>query len=148
MSIVLGVSGHRYLGNIYTTRQQVDINVKRLNTDVIISGMAEGFNLLVAEYAVEEDIPLWAVIPWRGHSVNDKATYNRIKKAANRITYISDGDSFPGKQIYHECNLFIVDNCTHMMIYLDSRQEGGTWDCYNAAKGKKPVRNIYYDAPY
>jgi len=66
---------------------------------IIMSGMAEGFDKLLATVALDLEIPLWCAIPSRNYGsyywgqksatgTNQIARFNEIVQAAKHVTYI------------------------------------------------------------
>jgi uncharacterized phage-like protein YoqJ len=119
--------------------------------DVVISGMAAGFDLWLADEARKEGIEVWAAKPWTGHKARkgDEELYATIIDYASKIVNVVESESFPGAWCYHKRNEWMVDNCDRVIAYLNPEKEkGGTFACVKYARGKKPIRNIWDDPPF
>ena len=119
-------------------KRRLKAKVKSAITDAIRNGYrylgaggALGFDMLAAQTVLElkadyPDIKLILVLPClnqtRGWAQEDVKEYERIKAAADKVTYIS-------KEYYNGCmhkrNRHLVDNSSLCICYL-TKQSGGT----------------------
>jgi uncharacterized phage-like protein YoqJ len=149
-NLVLGFTGHR-------PERIIDYNETRLlslcnaiidkyQPDLIITGMALGWDSCIAQSAIEKEIEFDAAIPFLGQELkwlgSDRKKYHRILKSARNIQIISEGGFTPTKM--QKRNQYIVDNCDILIALWDGKEYGGTWNCirYGKEKGKKIV-NVY-----
>lgn len=121
----------------------------KINT--VISGMAAGFDLWLADEARILGLEVWAARPWATHPARDEDAelYERILQYASREIIVVESDTFPGNWCYHKRNEWMVDNSDVVMAYWNGKEKGGTFACRNYAKKvEKPVANIYCDPPF
>lgn len=129
-------TGHREIP--FFQKRRLKAKVKSAITDAIGNGYryfgaggALGFDMLAAQTVLElkadyPDIKLILVLPClnqtRGWAQEDVKEYERIKAAADKVTYIS-------KEYYNGCmhkrNRHLVDNSSLCICYL-TKQSGGT----------------------
>ena len=129
-------TGHREIP--FFQKRRLKAKVKSAITDAIRNGYryfgaggALGFDMLAAQTVLElkadyPDIKLILVLPClnqtRGWAQEDVKEYERIKAAADKVTYIS-------KEYYNGCmykrNRHLVDNSSLCICYL-TKQSGGT----------------------
>lgn len=114
--------------------------------DALVCGMAAGWDLVIGQVALELGIGVIAAVPWAGHSA--RLPYRRIHtsiiKNAERVVYVTGASSYPGPQVYHLRNHWMVDNSDEGIALWNHKQEGGTFRCIEyAEKQLKPVRNVY-----
>ena len=129
-------TGHREIP--FFQKRRLKAKVKSAITDAIRNGYryfgaggALGFDMLAAQTVLElkadyPDIKLMLVLPClnqtRGWAQEDVKEYERIKAAADKVTYIS-------KEYYNGCmykrNRHLVDNSSLCICYL-TKQSGGT----------------------
>lgn len=129
-------TGHRKIP--FFQKRRLKAKVKSAITDAIRNGYryfgaggALGFDMLAAQTVLElkadyPDIKLILVLPClnqtRGWAQEDVKEYERIKAAADKVTYIS-------KEYYNGCmhkrNRHLVDNSSLCICYL-TKQSGGT----------------------
>lgn len=117
----------------------------------VITGMANGVDLWAGDEARLLGIDLWAAKPWTGHGPrkDDAEIYAEIIGAASQVVNVVDREDFPGNWCYHKRNEWMVDNATHVLAYWNGTESGGTYACRNYAKKVgRPIRNIYWDAPF
>ncbi|MBQ3969534.1 MAG: DUF1273 family protein [Clostridia bacterium] len=129
-------TGHREIP--FFQKRRLKAKVKSAITDAIRNGYryfgaggALGFDMLAAQTVLElkadyPDIKLILVLPClnqtRGWAQEDVKEYERIKAAADKVTYIS-------KEYYNGCmhkrNRHLVDSSSLCICYL-TKQSGGT----------------------
>ena len=97
-----------------------------------ISGMALGSDIWFAECVlslkdVYPDIELEAAVPYIGQSdrlaVADRFRYDRILRACNEVTYVSDNYT---KYCMNKRNRYMVDHASHIIALYDGVPQGGT----------------------
>lgn len=141
----LGVTGHRELfhpDNII--KQGLKTYLLALEPDVVVTGMAIGFDQLVAEVCIELGIPFVAAIPYDGQedlwSPDMKQRFYTILLHAADIVVVSPGEYQKWKLPVRNC--WIVDNTDCLCSYMVERR-GGTLHCVTYAEKKiRPVFNL------
>lgn len=105
----------------------------------VITGMALGFDQLVAEVCSDINVPFCAAIPCKEQekmwNKAQKEKYYLLLAKASRTIYVDDGEYAPWKM--QKRNQWIVDNCNEMLSYWDGSKEGGTANCLKYAKNMK-----------
>ena len=111
---------------------------------MIMSGMAEGFDKLIATVALEFEIPLWCAIPsksygsyyWGKKSTtgqNQLIKFNEMVKSAKHVTYVDqitpgmEGLYRDGKHVNFIRNEFMVSTADAFLIWDASSP--GTKNC-------------------
>ncbi len=116
----------------------------------VVTGMANGYDLWLGDEALLLGIEVIAARPWAGHQPRkeDRELYDRIIAAASRVVNVNESQKYPGAWCYQKRNEWMVDHADAVMAYWDGTEDGGTWNCIEYARGKKPIANIYYDPPF
>lgn len=114
------------------------------NADVVISGMALGWDQAVAQASLNLNIKLICAIPFRGQELRwpseSVEKYNTILKSSYDIKIISSTFSINS---YQNRNIWMVDNCTSLLA-LWNGTNGGTNNCIKYAKTtNKPIKNLW-----
>lgn len=147
MKPIIGVTGHRDIcHNKETLRKALKEVLLKENAGSVITGMAVGFDTLVAEVCIESGIPFIAAVPCLGQErVWPKAVqehYKTLLESADRIHITSSGGYAAWKMFVR--NQWIVDNSSLMIAYHDGSDKGGTASCVAyALKQKRKVINLY-----
>lgn len=141
--MILCGTGHRpdKLGG-YGLKQQMVLEefaipiIKRLNPEVIISGMALGWDMAIAMAADALKIPCHAYIPFVGQESRwppDQQNFYRSLLAGKKVVVCSEGGYAPWKmQIRNEK---MVD-ASDLVLALWNGSNGGTRNCVSYASGK------------
>lgn len=113
--------------------------------DMVISGMAQGWDTSIAFAALACEIPLTCAVPFRGQHVRwpdaEQRKFFYLLDHATRVIYVTAGGYHPAKMQYR--NEWMVDNCDEVVALWDG-SNGGTENCVRyALKQKKPVRNLW-----
>lgn len=113
---------------------------------IIISGMALGWDLALAEAAVYEGALLIAAIPFEGQEAKwsdyHKARYQALLDDAYEVVVVSEAGYAAWKM--HARNRWMVDNCDVVLALSNGDKTGGTAACLNyAAKVGRPVKNLW-----
>ena len=140
--MILGFTGHRpaSLPGNYSDRTNrallntADFILAQCKPTKVISGMALGWDMAVAECAVNRGIGLIAAVPFKSQpsrwSKSSQERYQRLLKLAERIEIISAGDySLKAMQLR---NRWIVNYCDQL-IALWHQGKGGTKNCVDYA---------------
>ena len=145
MTTVIGVTGHRKLFHAKDViLNQFDEKFKSINFSKVITGMALGFDQLVAEWCIENNIPFIAAIPFETQAKlwnpNQIKIYLNLLEKAEDIMVVSPGEYASYKlQVRNE---WIVDNSDIVIAYC-FQDKGGTYNCLQYAKRKsKPIQRL------
>lgn len=145
--LVLGVTGHRpseyggFSASNPIRNRLVEETRKALITlepNKVITGMAVGFDQIIAELCIELNIPFIAAIPFIGQEKiwpeAGKKHYKYLLKQASEKQIISSGEYAPWKMQIR--NQWIVDNSDKMLACFNGKSFGGTFNCVQYAKQK------------
>ena len=146
--MIVALTGHRSedAEAEHIVRAKVRTNLELAGADVVICGMANGFDLWGGNVALDLGIEVWAAKPWAGHGprASDRELYARIVENASQVVNVTEYDAYPGPWCYHKRNEWMVDHSTHVLAYLNpEKKSGGTFACVQYARGKVPIRNCY-----
>jgi uncharacterized phage-like protein YoqJ len=121
--------------------------IRKLNPDKIISGMALGWDMAVAEAAYLLNIPYIAAIPFIGQEKlwppKSKDEYNFLVTNSCEFVIVCKGGYHPGKM--QARNIWMVDNSDKVLALFDGSNDGsngGTKNCIMYA-GKDKVINVW-----
>lgn len=119
--------------------------LKNQRPDVVISGMALGWDQALAIATLLENIELWAYIPFEGQEkvwpAQSKNLYKYILDRTSHIHIVCPGHYAPWKM--QERNKAMVDNAD-LVLALWNGSSGGTKNCIDYAESKKkPVLNLW-----
>lgn len=141
----LAVTGHRpqRLGGFdkQTFNNLVEFaktTLAKLQPELVITGMALGWDQAVAQACVELEIPFHAYVPFKGQEGkwfhHNKVKYNELLLQAEKIVIVCEGGYHPDK--LHKRNEAMVDNADALLAMFDGIPKGGTYRCYQYAKLK------------
>lgn len=157
-SIALAATGHRpdKLPGGYSDaaadrlRSFAVEQLRRLAPGRVISGMALGWDLAVAEAAIELSIPFTAAIPFVGQHwtwpTESRIRYGRILQRATDTVVVCPGGYTAWKMQLR--NVWMVDRCD-VLLALWNESEGGTKNCVDYAcmrfktTGKPVIDNVW-----
>lgn len=125
--------------------------LKKGTIDSVIYGGAAGVDLWAADEWRQLDGTLTFAKPWTTHEPRkaDAKLYALLEEYSSTVHVVTEADKYPGPWVYDKRNEWMVDNATHVLAYMNPEtKKGGTFNCREYAKGKKPVRNIYNDPPF
>jgi len=116
------------------------------NYQIIMSGMALGWDMALAEAALLENHKLWAAIPILDFSAKwhsrHKSLYEHILNQADKIIYVCDGYYSPEK--FQHRNIFMSECSNSILALWSGKTHGGTYNCIKYAESRnKKVINIY-----
>jgi len=117
-----------------------------LNVTKILSGMALGIDQLVAEIAIEMNIPYIAAIPFVGQETawpkQSQEYYQELLNQASEIVVVCKGVYAAYKMQIR--NQYLVDNSDVLIaIFNTSETSGGTYNCIQyAEKQNKQIIKI------
>lgn len=144
--MILGVTGHRQLGGWTIPNPVYDYVLAETHIFLIerkptklITGMALGFDTLIAELAIKAGVPFIAAIPFIGQerlwAPDAQKHYHQLLEHAHSIEVVSPGGYASWK--LHARNQWIVNHSDMMLAAFDSSQKGGTANCVAYATDKK-----------
>lgn len=143
------LTGHRVLENDIDNQMIKEIFYKLIDSGIenFLCGMAIGFDSLcfniLREIKKEKNIKIIACIPCfdqdRSFNFKQKQEYKKMKEEADEKILVS-------KEYTPYCmmkrNMFMVDNCSVLVAYLNKRN-GGTKNTVEYAKKKNvPIINV------
>ena len=147
---VLAATGHRpnKLGgynNFDKLTWFAECELKMRVPNLVISGMALGWDQAVAKACVNLGCPFIAAIPFKGQEKvwPDKAIllYKELLNKAYQIEVICDGNYASYKM--QNRNTWMVDHCSYLLA-LWNGSEGGTKNCIAYANSKNvTVHNVW-----
>ena len=150
--MIIAGTGHRpnKLGGYskQASRRIYDVAKHYLDTmepDGVISGLALGWDMELAEAALDLCIPLTCAIPFAGQESRwpkeSQDRWNKIVKHATYTHIVSEGGYAPWKM--QTRNIWMVDNCDLVLALWDG-SDGGTGNCIKYAnKIDKPIVNLW-----
>jgi uncharacterized phage-like protein YoqJ len=114
--------------------------------DVVISGMALGWDQALAQAAVDHNIPFIAAVPFEGQEMvwpdTSRLTYNLLLARAQERIVVNPGPYASWKM--QARNVWMVDNADQILALWDGKPGGGTWNCIQYANQQnKPVINCW-----
>jgi uncharacterized phage-like protein YoqJ len=140
--MIYAATGHRpdKLGgyDLATTGKVIDfaeLVLKHHQPSTVISGMALGWDMAIAQAAIRLDIPFHAYIPFQGQELHwpmaTRLYYKALLKLAQHVVVCSEGGF--SKQAMQVRNERMVDNC-EMLLALWNGSSGGTANCLAYAR--------------
>lgn len=119
--------------------------IKPLPT-TIISGMAQGFDMALANATIKLKKDLWAYVPFLGQEIKwpqlAQERYNDLLKKAAKVDIISGGGYENWK--FHKRDKAMVDSAEKMIALYDNVPKGGTAGTIKYAHEKgKGVINLW-----
>lgn len=102
--------------------------IEILEPSKIISGMAIGYDQILAEIAIKLNIPLIAAIPFKGQESmwpkESQEKYNNLLDNAQEIVIVSDGGYSAAKMQIRNC--WMTDNSEITLMCFNGDNSGGT----------------------
>ena len=154
-------TGHRppRLGLSYTSEDEWllrnfitnELEKIRPKPTIIISGMAQGFDMCLAEAAIALKIPFWAYIPFESQPwkwpKKAQERYQALLDKAAKVDIISTGGYENSK--FHKRDKAMVDSAEKVIALYDSVPKGGTALTVKYASEKgKDVINLWKSWEY
>jgi uncharacterized phage-like protein YoqJ len=127
-------------------RQQADAEVRDTGgVTAVISGMAIGWDMALAEAALEAGLPLIAAVPFQGQESrwppDVRARYKGLLEAAARVEVVCEGGYAAWKM--QQRNIWMVDHGDRVLALWDGTS-GGTANCVRyAVKEGRSVVNLW-----
>jgi uncharacterized phage-like protein YoqJ len=151
--MIVAVTGHRpdKLGGYSSSGPHIKLSAIATNwlevnkPEYVITGMAQGWDLIIAETCLKLKIPYIAAIPFKGQELlwpeHTQRYYQVLLGAAEDAVVVSPG-VFSSRKM-HIRNEWMVDRGDTILAMWDGSQ-GGTGSCIKYAKSKnKPIINLY-----
>jgi len=158
---VLAGTGHRKIGKneqtitadgvIYNGIRSYLIDLLiALSPREVISGMAIGYDLALADAACQARIPFVAAIPYRGHGEMfgkaNRSKHDTLVGFASRVVHTSE--DYRNAGVYVVRDRWMVDNSEFLFAFYDGRGVGGTKLTMDYAESKgKVVVNLWDHKP-
>lgn len=151
--MVIAGTGHRpdklggYSDEAFNKLVEIAENtLKKIKVNEVISGMALGWDMALAQAAINLNLPFIAAIPFKGQElkwvVKTQVYYRDLLTKAKKVEIISEGGYSSEKmQIRNE---WMVDNCDLVLTMYNGDTFGGTFNCIKyASKLNKPMVNLF-----
>ena len=157
--MILAGTGHRpdKLGGnsskaFYRLCQFAHQELQQQKPDEVITGMALGWDMALADACRDLSIPFTVAVPFNGQELHwskiDQKLYWNLLAYAVKIVYTDENKrkpSPPGYAVwkFQKRNEWMVDHCNRVIALWDGTS-GGTANCVNYAKKiHKPVINVW-----
>jgi len=149
---VLGVTGHRpgrtggYNDITYSKLSHLATNVlSSFQPTHVITGMALGWDLAIAEAALERGIPYTAMVPFIGQpskwTPNCNTVYYRLLNQATNVEIVSKDY---GPKVMQRRNIRIIESSEVICALYNGTPFGGTAHCVKSALAANvPVINCW-----
>lgn len=136
--LVIAGTGHRpdkLDGRINAVCEAIHTALIELRPARVISGMAQGFDQLLAAYARMLEIPWTAAIPFEGQHLRwpkrSQEQYLKLLESASDIVVVSP--AYDGPWVMQVRNEWMVDRCDLLLACWDG-SDGGTRNCLKYAE--------------
>lgn len=142
-NLILAGTGHRpeqlggYAPNNTTSRiyaRTLD-HLTRLKPEKVISGMALGFDLMLAEACVELKIPFIAAVPCATQAdvwpLPSRAKWKHLISKAADVQVLAQKYTMRCMQ---DRNVWMVDHADGLIVCWNGETSGGTWNCIQYAR--------------
>ena len=154
--MIVAGTGHRPLGlggygaeHIAPVFKLVYQWLQENQPELVLSGMALGFDTILADAAQILKIPFHAYIPCLEHSskwpTDSHITYDRLLEKAKRVIFTSYAPY--SSTCMQKRNEALVDDCHFLLAYWNGSR-GGTKNCIDYAISQKvPMINLFLRKP-
>lgn len=133
--LTLAVTGHRpnklggYSTEVYERLTDFAAGeLAELAPDLVITGMAQGWDMAIAEAARSIGIPYHAYVPFKGQQLlwpdETQLLYRNLLKSAQKVVYCS-GPGYSGWKM-HKRNEMMMDAADSVLAMWDGNNMGGT----------------------
>lgn len=149
---IAAASGHRSVEAENTAERQYPLTalarhmLLSLRPSAVISGMALGWDLAIAEAALANDFPLICAVPHWGQCKNfPTEQLDRWKRCINNCQWLHVNNPVYQPDIYLQRNNWMINNCNSVLALLDpSATQGGTRYTIDLARSKgKKITNAW-----
>jgi len=145
----IAVTGHRRLDHdLNIVIEKFSKALETLKPEIVITGMAIGFDQAVALACLNTGTPFEAAIPFKGQEVlwpqDAQEAYQEILSQASKVTIVSTGNYAAWKM--HARNAYMIKNTDVIIGYCrPSETKGGTFEALKLANSlpNKKVINLY-----
>ena len=144
--MIFGVTGHRDVeqepGELHRFAR---LSVARMVCDgasTVITGMARGWDLAVAQACVDLRVPFWAAVPFWRQAEHWKAVDKALWHALIvKCQHCEVGSTLAINESYWNRNRWIVDQSEQLWSFYDGRVPSGNRHCtlYAEQAGRKVV---------
>lgn len=157
--MILSVTGHRpdKLNILYTDETGYELlcrlaadELMRLNPDMVITGMALGWDSAVADACVLLKLPYVAAVPFVGQekrwSPSAQIRYRDQLQRAKTVEVVCSGPYAPWKMLVR--NKWMNERSDELLALYDGGAGGGTAHCvadYRARFPEKRIHNCWHD---
>jgi uncharacterized phage-like protein YoqJ len=152
MGLIVAGTGHRpdklggYSDEAFNKLVEIaETTFKKTNPSEVISGMALGWDMALAQAAVNMGIPFIAAIPFLGQEnmwiKKTQEYYKELLSKASRIEIVCEGGYAAFKM--QKRNEWMVDNSDVVLAMYNGDTSGGTYNCVKYATNRKPIINLY-----
>lgn len=165
MPLIISATGHRpqalqtswSMYESFTLPRLTDLATayfQRTKPDIVISGMALGWDTAVALSALTLGIELHCYVPFNGHharwSSKQQEQYHSIIQQTDKVIY-PQGEDVPRERSYSEVaklllnrNTDMLNNSNRVVALFNGEPKGGTYDAIKKAKAMGlQVDNLY-----
>lgn len=124
-------------------------HIEQLKPDLIISGMALGWDMALAEAAWALEIPFHAYIPFRGQELKwpsgPQVLYRNLLAVAAKILECGEPGYAAWKmQVRNKCMVDALTGPDDVLLALWDGSDGGTSNCVKYAESKgKTIINLW-----
>lgn len=119
----------------------------QIKPDVIISGMALGWDTWVAEAAVDLGVKLWCYIPFRGQGTKwSEGMLIRYQKLLEKADFVDVTSDRYHKDVFLERDRRMVDVADRIVaLHNPDITKGGTWYTIQYAMSRnKEIKNLWH----
>ncbi len=111
----------------------------------VISGMALGLDMALAEAALSIGVPFVAAVPFPDQAdrwpEDQKARWRSLMNRASDAVYLSE---YTALSAYERRNRWMIDRADHVLAYWDGSLTGGTSNAVRYAQKKRvPILNLW-----
>lgn len=148
--MLFAATGHRPhgIGHPYSHDRLTEFakcHLHSLPTTAVVSGMAQGWDLAVAEAAVALELPLIAAVPFPGqedrwHDLEDRARYHRLLVAATEVFVMSQK---PHSVAYRDRDYWMVDRAAAVLALFSGAKSGTSMTVEYAESRDRPILNLW-----
>lgn len=143
--MIVGVSGHRNLINPSMAKAVAKTALAMLEPKKVLTGMALGWDTIIAELCIEMSIPFVAAVPFHGQELKwPKEQQSHYHNLLSKAESVWIGSSKFSKKAFFVRNCYIVDNSDIILAAFDGRKHGGTWHAIQyAVSQNKEVAKVW-----
>lgn len=147
---IIAATGHRP-DNLGGHSPRLDGDLRRLalwyfadkRPDAVVSGMALGWDMAVAEAALELKIPLVAAVPFPLQAAKwSEADRYRYSTLLSLATHVETVRPYFTPSVLQKRNEWMIDHASHLVALWDGTPSG-TGNCVRYGLGKIPMDNLW-----